>query len=108
MEHSWQDDLRDHVEKERIAREILGVSDDATELEIKKAFWLRAIENHPDKKPGDEEACEKFKDAVGAYEYLTKGENGWIPRDVLNNREKMGKYLANEWGYFCWWMDNFF
>ena len=108
MEYDWQNDLQNRADKERAAREILGVSEDATEIEIKKAFWLQAIENHPDKNPGDDEACERFKDAVGAYEYLTKGESGWIPRSALASSDKMGEYLANEWGYFCWWRDSFF
>lgn len=51
--------------------EILGISKTATEIEIKKAYRKRAIENHPDKNPGDKAAEERFKEAAEAYEILS-------------------------------------
>lgn len=51
--------------------EILGISKNATAAEIKKAYRKRAIENHPDKNPGNKEAEEKFKQAAEAYEILS-------------------------------------
>ena len=49
---------------------ILGVSKDASEPEIKKAYRKLAIVHHPDKNPGDEAAAERFKDLSEAYECL--------------------------------------
>ncbi|NPD87553.1 MAG: molecular chaperone DnaJ [Asgard group archaeon] len=51
--------------------EVLGVSKDATEDELKKAFRKKAMENHPDRNPDDPKAAEKFKEASEAYEILS-------------------------------------
>ena len=50
--------------------EVLGVSKTASEDEIKKAYRKIAIKYHPDRKPGDKEAEEKFKEAAEAYDVL--------------------------------------
>lgn len=54
--------------------EILGVSKNATESEIKKAYRKKAIEFHPDKNPGDKQAEENFKLAAEAYEVLSDAQ----------------------------------
>lgn len=51
--------------------EILGVSRDADADAIKKAYRRRAMENHPDRNPGDAEAEARFKEAAEAYEVLS-------------------------------------
>ena len=50
--------------------DILGVSRDASEAEIKKAYRKLAIKYHPDKNPGNKEAEEKFKEISAAFEIL--------------------------------------
>lgn len=50
--------------------EVLGVSKNATEDEIKKAYRKLAIKYHPDRNPGDKTAEEKFKEAAEAYDVL--------------------------------------
>jgi molecular chaperone DnaJ len=59
--------------------DILGVSKNANESEIKKAYRKLALQYHPDKNPGDSSAEEKFKEAAEAYE-------------VLSNPEKKSRY----------------
>jgi len=49
---------------------ILGVDEDATQEEIKRAYRRLALEYHPDRKPNDSEAEEKFKEIGEAYAVL--------------------------------------
>lgn len=53
---------------------VLGVSQDATQKEIKKAYRKKAMKYHPDRNPGDEKAERKFKAAAEAYEVLADEE----------------------------------
>jgi molecular chaperone DnaJ len=59
--------------------EVLGVSREATQDEIKKAYKRKAMKFHPDRNPGDKEAETKFKEAAEAY-------------DILGDEEKRRRY----------------
>ena len=59
--------------------EVLGVSKDANDAEIKRAYRKLAIQYHPDKNPDNKEAEEKFKEAAEAY-------------SVLSDKEKRARY----------------
>ena len=59
--------------------EVLGVSKNASEDEMKRAYKKLARKYHPDMNPGDKEAEEKFKEVNEANE-------------VLSNPEKKAKY----------------
>jgi molecular chaperone DnaJ len=54
--------------------EVLGVSRDADDTEIKKAFRKLARELHPDVNSHDPDAESKFKEAAEAYEVLSDSE----------------------------------
>ncbi len=54
--------------------DILGISKDATQDEIKKAYRKLARKYHPDVNPGDKIAEEKFKEISEAYEVLSDPE----------------------------------
>lgn len=59
--------------------EVLGVSRQASESEIKSAYRKLAMQNHPDRNPGDAAAEERFKEAAEAY-------------SVLGDADKRGRY----------------
>jgi molecular chaperone DnaJ len=54
--------------------EVLGVSKSASQDEIKKAYRELAREWHPDRKPDDPEAEERFKEIQQAYDTLSDEE----------------------------------
>ncbi len=59
--------------------EVLGLERTASGSEISDAYRKLAVQFHPDKNPGDEEAVAKFKEAAEAFE-------------VLSDREKRARY----------------
>ena len=63
--------------------EVLGVSKNATESEIKAAYRKLAIKYHPDRNPDNAEAEEKFKEAAEAY-------------DVLHDSQKRQQYDSSD------------
>lgn len=54
--------------------EVLGVSKDADDAAIKKAYRQLAKKYHPDMNPGDKEAEVKFKEASEAYAVLSDAD----------------------------------
>ena len=68
--------------------QVLGVSKNASEKEIKQAYRRLARKHHPDVNPGDKSAEAKFKEINAAYE-------------VLSNAEKRKKYdqFGDQWEY---------
>jgi molecular chaperone DnaJ len=54
--------------------ETLGVSKNASQDEIKKAYRKLVRQHHPDRNPGDAAAEERFKDVQAAYDVLSDAE----------------------------------
>ncbi len=54
--------------------EVLGVSRECTEQELKSAYRKQALKYHPDRNPGNHAAEEKFKEASEAYQVLSDGD----------------------------------
>ncbi len=54
--------------------DVLGVDDDASQEEIKKAYRTLARKHHPDRNPDDPNAEEKFKEIQKAYSILSDEE----------------------------------
>lgn len=72
--------------------EILGVSKDADEKEIKSAYRKLAKKYHPDLHQGDDAAAEKFKEVSEAYEVLSD-------KDKRNKYDKFGSNYDFSSGY---------
>ena len=70
MQHDWLD---------KNFYKMLGVSDDASDKEVTKAYRKLARKYHPDANPGDAKAEEKFKEISEAY-------------DVIGDPEKRREY----------------
>ncbi|HVW79587.1 MAG TPA: molecular chaperone DnaJ [Mycobacteriales bacterium] len=60
---------RDYIEKDYYAT--LGVPEDASAADIKKAYRKLARQHHPDANAGDAKAEEKFKEVSEAYDVLS-------------------------------------
>lgn len=71
--------------------EVLGVSKDASDDEIKKAFRKLALKYHPDRNQGDKEAEQKFKEINEAYQCLGDRQK----RDTYDRYGKDGLNGAN-------------
>jgi molecular chaperone DnaJ len=54
--------------------EVLGVSRDASDQELKSAYRKQAMKFHPDRNPGDHAAEERFKEASEAYQVLSDAD----------------------------------
>jgi hypothetical protein len=96
----------------KAACKVLGVSENAGNKELKKAYRKASIKYHPDHNRDDADATKKFVLVKCAYEMLVENKpcpqlleeiNNWdgVPEDT--------KYkLDNPWGHFLWWRDKFF
>lgn len=72
--------------------ELLGVSRNATDSEIKKAFRQLALKYHPDRNPGDKEAEEKFREINEAYSVLSDPQK-------RAQYDQYGRVLDNNQGF---------
>ncbi len=79
--------------------EVLGVSRQASDTEIKKAFRRLARELHPDVNAHDPEAENKFKEAAEAYEVLSDAERRRMYDSYGHEGLRSGGYSPNFEGF---------
>jgi len=53
------------------AREMFGLGEESTTLEIREAYWELSKKFHPDRYPGDAEAQKRFENITRAYRLLS-------------------------------------
>lgn len=73
----------------------LGISKNATEAEIKKAYKKQAMQYHPDRNTGDKKAEAKFKEINEAYQTL------W-DKEKRKNYDQFGSAEWNPFGWMGW------
>ena len=89
---------------------ILGVSRDASDDEIKKAFRRLAKQYHPDANSGDDGMAEKFKEIGEAYQVLSDPEKRQVYDRFGHNAPQggFGDFSGGGFGGFADIMEEFF
>ena len=73
--------------------EILGVSRNASEKEIKEAFYKLAKKYHPDNNKDDKNAVKKFQEISAAYEFLSN-------RNITSSNNSSGNRSQHQYEEF--------
>lgn len=78
--------------EKRCYYEVLGVSRNADEITIKKAYRQLALKHHPDRNPGDQQCEALFKEAAEAFEVLSSPEKRAI-YDRFGHEGLQGRHM---------------
>lgn len=73
---------------QRTYYDILEISKNASDADIKKAYRQAALKYHPDRNPGNPKAAERFREAAAAYEVLSDPEKRKLYDQFGDNFEK--------------------
>ncbi len=107
----FMDRVNHDLAARQAARRILGVPENATAEQLKRAYRDAAVEQHPDHNGNTAEANRRFTLIRQAFELLAFDR----PCDaLLDERDPVSSVpaderyrLDNRWGHFCWWREKF-
>ncbi|KAL9275621.1 Chaperone protein dnaJ 6-like protein [Drosera capensis] len=88
--------------QEKSLYEILGVEKTASQQEIKKAYHRLALQLHPDKNPGDEQAKERFQQLQKVISILGDADKRALydQSGVIDDADLAGEAFENLHDYF--------
>ncbi len=75
---------------------ILGISPDATEKDIKRAYRKLALRYHPDRNPGDPLAEERFKEVSEAYAVLVDPDKRRQYDEIRTDKERLKNFRYSQ------------
>jgi len=109
-------DFMDRINRDltarKAARKLLGVPENASKEQLKRAYRRAARAHHPDHNTNTKEANRKFALVKCAYELLafdTPCDALLAEMDAKPGASEDDQYnLDNPWGHFCWWREKFF
>lgn len=78
---------------------ILGVGNDASQEDIKKAYRKLSLEYHPDRNPDNKEAEEKFKELSSAYGVLSDPDKRAEYDNPMSRMHGPGGFDASGFGF---------
>lgn len=79
--------------------QVLGITKNASDAEIKKAYRARARELHPDLHPDDPKAKEKFQELQEAFDILNNTEKRAVYDRYGVNPDRMGQGASGPGGF---------
>ena len=111
-DYEFRERINRHLQAQKAARRILGVTENAGTEQLKKAYRRASLKYHPDHHPDDPIAHKKFLLVKCAYELLAEDRPCDIILEQINTWLGVpddDKYLLdNPWGHFLWWREKFF
>ena len=109
-EYGFQRHISELSRAKKLARDILGVEQGASESKIKRAWRRECRKHHPDRNDADNaEAADRFHLARLAYRCLAEGEDcRRLLEEGSGVQGAAGRLVSDRWSYFLWWRENFF
>ena len=78
---------------------VLGVSPNASDEEIKRAYRRLAKQYHPDRNPGDREAARKMQEVNAAYEQIKNPDKAHTYGGYSRSYDTGDRYMAAAYNY---------